>query len=409
MFAKPKRAVGVDLGSQSVKAVELVMTGARPVVSRAVKVVLDAVQMATDPMAAQVAALRSIMREIDPAETVFVSALSGQSVVIRYPRLPKMPPEEVAGAIEIEAAQNIPYEMNEITMDSVVLEEVMEDDQTLFKVLLVAARRELVEARLAVLQQAGINPHIISVDSLALSDAIEMAGALPQDESIALINIGATTTNIHFCRDGISSFIRDVSWGMGEVRTALQRAYRIEPAAAEQMIELATQRAAHAEAAAESSTPVPSSGGNPLDPLPGEGAVSGGSPLDPLPGETYADTSGSDSSETVGETPSEESLSESIRAVATRLVGEIRRSFDYYEQQLYERTVTRVILSGGGSEFPPLRKILEDELGVANIEVANPFSDRVMVENEELARDMLEHPAQFIVALGLAERGTSLL
>jgi Tfp pilus assembly PilM family ATPase len=93
MFVKPKRAVGVDLGSQSVKAVEMVMTGAQPAVSRAMKVVLDPVQMATDPMAAQVSALRAIAAELDPNGAVYVAALSGQSVVIRYPRLPKMPPE----------------------------------------------------------------------------------------------------------------------------------------------------------------------------------------------------------------------------------------------------------------------------------------------------------------------------
>ena len=88
MVAKPKRAGGIDLGSQSVKAVELIVSGGQPAVSRAVKVALDPLQMNSDPMATQVAALRSITAAFEPGGTVFVAALSGQSVVIRYPRLP---------------------------------------------------------------------------------------------------------------------------------------------------------------------------------------------------------------------------------------------------------------------------------------------------------------------------------
>ena len=107
--------------------------------------------------------------------------------------------------------------------------------------------------------------------------------------------------------------------------------------------------------------------------------------------------------------PSEDQLLEAVRSPLSRLVGEIRRSFDYYEQQLFERPVAKVMLSGGGAEFPPLRKVLEEELGVDSFEVVNPFGERVRIAREDLAKDMLDHPAQFIVALGLAGRGTALL
>lgn len=403
MFAKPKRAVGVDLGSQSVKAVELVLSGGWPAVSRAIKLSLDPFQMNADPMATQVAALRTINADLDQSITVFVAALSGQSVVIRYPRLPLMPPEEIPGAIEIEAAQNIPYEMNEITMDSIVLEEVTEEEQALLKVLLVAARRELVDARVAVLQQADISPHIISVDSLALTDAAELTGALGENDSVAIINIGAATTNIHFCRDGLSGFIRDISWGMSEIRIALQRAYRLEPAAAEQMIELAGRQEVVGSAIQESSSPAEELlSSNPLDPLPGENVPEDAESVPP-------DFSSIEQPTVQTDTPSEEQLLSAVRSPVTRLVGEIRRSFDYYEQQLFERPVERVVLSGGGAEFPPLRTVLEEELNVDNIEVANPFGEHVRVAREDMATDMLDHPAQFIVALGLAGRGIALL
>jgi len=400
MFARPKRAVGVDLGTHSIKLVELVLTGGRPAVSRAVKVQVDPAQMVTDPMTAQVSALRTGLSDFDPTGAVYVAALSGQSVVIRYPRLPKMPKEEIPGAIEIEAAQNIPYEMEEIVMDSVILEEVAEHEQTLLKVLLVAARRELVDARLAILHQAGIAPHIMGIDSLALTDAIELAGALPTDESVALINIGAATVNIHFCRDGISSFIRDISWGTREIRAALQRAYKVEPDAAEQMIELTGRSPTVPTDSA--SVPTALGGASPLEPLPEEAVGPESEPVEPPPSEQPAPPA-----EQVPYV--DEQMVTAVRPAIMRFAGEIRRSFDYYEQQLYERSVGQIILSGGGAEFLPLRQIVAEELSVASLELANPIGDRILVIDEGTTRDLLEHPAQFVVAVGLAGRGLSFL
>jgi len=413
MFAKPGRSVGIDLGTHSIKVVELALSAGLPAVSRAAKVQLDPAQMIADPVIAEVTALRSALSEFEPAGAVYISALSGQSVVIRYPRLPKMPEEEIPGAVEIEAAQNIPYEMEEIVMDSVKLEEVTENDRTLFKILLVAARRELVDARLAVLRQAGVHPHVLGIDSLALTDAISMAGGLPPDESVALINVGATTTNIHFCRDGISSFIRDIAWGTREVNTAIQRAYKLEAEAAEQMIELAGRRPTVPASADSAAVPKPAV--SPLEPLPGEVGAPGDSTAEPEPEESAgvppaAGPSGTQSTQHMPAAAEsrpyvDEQMFAAVRPSVMRLVGEIRRSFDYYEQQLYERGVNRVILSGGGAEFMPLRDIVAEELGTTSMEVANPIGEQILVVNDEATRDLLDHPAQFVVAIGLAGRG----
>ncbi len=407
MFAKPKRSVGIDLGAHAIKIVELVMSADRPAVNRAVKIQLNAAQMVSDPTTAQVAGLREGLAEFDPTGAVYVAALSGQSVVIRYPRLPMMPDEEIPGAIEIEAAQNIPYEMQEIVMDSVKLEEVTEDGQTMFKILLVAARRELVQGRLAILQQAGVQPHVLGIDSLALTDATALSGALPSDESVALINIGATTTNIHFCRDGMSSFIRDISWGTREVNTAIQRAYKVEVDGAEQMIELAGRRPTAPPPSDTSFIRPPAE--SPLEPLPEQTAGGVAGPLEPLPEEIAAPE------EIAGSEPAglrqyaDDQMMSAVRPAVMRLVGEIRRSFDYYEQQLYERSVNQIILSGGGAEFPPLREIVAEELNVATLQIANPIGEQILVVDEEPVRDMLDHPAQFVVAVGLAGRGMAWL
>jgi len=102
-------------------------------------------------------------------------------------------------------------------------------------------------------------------------------------------------------------------------------------------------------------------------------------------------------------------MMDTVRPAVMRLVGELRRSFDYYEQQLYERSVNQIILSGGGAEFPPLRDIVAEELNVAALHIANPVSEQILVVDEEQSRDLLEHPAQFVVAVGLAGRGLAWL
>jgi len=214
----------------------------------------------------------------------------------------------------------------------------------------------------------------------------------------------------------MSSFIRDISWGTREINTAIQRAYKLEADGAEQMIELAGCRPA---------TPPPSDTPfvrppveNPLEPLPEETVGEVGGPLEPLPEETAGEVGGPlepPQEEMAGLEPagprpySDDQMMSAVRPAVMRLVGEIRRSFDYYEQQLYERSVKQIILSGGGAEFPPLSDIVAEELNVAALKIANPIGEQILVVDEEPVRDMLDHPAQFVVAVGLAGRGIAWL
>jgi Tfp pilus assembly PilM family ATPase len=100
-----------------------------------------------------------------------------------------------------------------------------------------------------------------------------------------------------------------------------------------------------------------------------------------------------------------------VRSPIQRLIGEIRRSFDYYEQQLYEKSVDRIILSGGVAPYPPLREAISREMGIENVEIANPLKGKVEVSQaaESSVADVLLHPAQFVVAIGMAGRGAMAL
>jgi hypothetical protein len=160
-------------------------------------------------------------------------------------------------------------------------------------------------------------------------------------------------------------------------------------------------------------------GGNPLDPLDEEVASPssppGGNPLDPLEDETASagtlDALGDDDDEAPsaigigGET--EQPLEEVLHLPLARLVSEIRRSFDYYEQQLYEQPVDRVLLSGGLAQLPLLAQTLREELGFDEVDVADPSQSALQLPRGSGADALQEQPAQFMVAVGLAARGVS--
>ena len=108
-----------------------------------------------------------------------------------------------------------------------------------------------------------------------------------------------------------------------------------------------------------------------------------------------------------GATAPEKDLREVLSSPLGRLVTEIRRSFDYYEQQLYEKPVERLILSGGVAQLPGLPAALGEELGLDQVEVANPASSAVILGQDAAVAELRQRPAQFMVAVGLAARGAA--
>ncbi len=412
LFSKPTKAAGIDIGSHSVKVVLASKAGGRLRIENVGYALVDRNQMNVDPISAQAEALRSALRFIPLAQCLCVGALPGQTVVIRYPRLAEMPKDRLAEAIEAEAGQNIPYDLSEVSLDWTPLLTVNEGDKTLTKVLLVAAKHEVIESRVQVSDLAGVQYAILDVDSLALADAAECCGLLggpDQEETVALVNLGFSGTSIHFTKNGVSNFIRDVNWGGREIIQAVAKAQRCEFAEAERVVLDAALEAPEADApfeeapepeAAPAAAEAPQ-GPSLLDPLDDElgGLGDLGSPSgEPAAAERPADTGGG------GSKPG---LASMIGTPLNRLVSEIRRSFDYYEQQLYEQPVSRIVLSGGTAHLPVLRETLMDELGVDEVVVADPTADGIAFADNASLNQLREHPAQFMIALGLAARGVA--
>lgn len=437
MFSKATRAIGIDVGSHSVKAVALSKAGGRYRIEHAGLCPVDPGQLAEDPIEAQGGALREALRTIPLSRTIKVGALPGQTVVIRYPRLPDQPDAELAQAMDREASRNLPFDLSEVYVDWTVLDRTTEAAEPVAKTILVAAKHELIDACVQIAHAGGIQFNVLSVDSLALADAAEGCDFLRVGETVALIDLGVTSTIIHFVRDGISSFYRDVNWGARELTQALMKAYRCDAAAAEQRLRDSLHPTETAPA--PGNAPSDQSGRGPMDafdeigalddlgsidapsaPSPGPDALgaldaldaddSGGSLLDPLEEEVgpgLARPLAPSHRPAPVQQDQGPSQDDTLHAPLSRLVTEVRRSFDYYEQQLYEHPVDRVVLSGGVAHLPFVAEVLREELGFDQIEVADPSHSALLLGSDRNIAPLLAQPAQFMVAVGLAARGAA--
>jgi len=424
LFSKPKKAVGVDIGSHSVKVVQLSRSGGRLRIDQVAHAVVDRNKMNVDPLQAQADAVREALRIFPLNQALIVGALPGQTVVIRYPRFSDRDRDELAGAVENEAGQSIPYDLAEVLLDWTVLDTFTEGERQMIKVLLVAAKHEVIDARVQIAEAADIAFTILGVDSLALADGAEGCDFLRVGETVAMVNLGAVSTSIHFVKDGVSNFIRDVSWGARELIQAIAKANRCEVNEAQQILMRSTHSASEGQGE-EGKTPAASlneetSKESPKKPGQDQAPSSdlselgelGDSLLDPLEEELAGAAEPAASSAKSQKTPlggleQKRGLEEILAAPLARLVAEVRRSFEFYEHELYEQPVDRLILSGGVAHVPVVRNALAEELGVAHIEVADPTNSALLLGEARALAPIMEQPAQFMVAVGLAARGAA--
>lgn len=432
LFFKAKKSIGLDIGTHSVKAVQMSRRGGRLCIDEVGYALIDRNQVNADPIVAHAVAVNEALSGMNLKSSQIVGALPGQTVVIRYPRYAEANREQLAAIVSREAGQNIPYDLNEVSLDWSLLDEVEEAGQRQLKVLLVAAKHEIIDSRVQIMNASELEYSILGVDSLALADAAEACDFLRVGETVALVNIGLTSASIHFVKDGVSNFIRDVNWGARELVHAIAKEVRCDYEEAERRLQEFLSKGP-----APTPPPVPTLGAPAIEDLESTLADSaesimtpdslsdfgddpfgmaeevappkrpampmgGGSLLDPLDDEFGGITSAAPMGMAEEVEPD---MHDIVSGSLNRMVSEIRRSFDYYEHQLYERPVDRLIVSGGIAHSTIVCNVLLEELGVESVDIANPLVSALMTGDEMSMGRMVDQPAQFMVAVGLAARG----
>jgi type IV pilus assembly protein PilM len=225
LFSRNKPLVGLDVGSSSIKAVELVKS----------KSGYEIVGFGRQALAADTVvdgAITDASSVSEGIKTLFTTAkfkakavatsVSGHSVIVKRVVLPVDNPDEVASSIEFDADQYIPFEISEVNLDYEVIGP-SESDEGGLEVLLVAAKKDQIQNNTEVITMAGRVPQVVDIDAFAIQNAFEVNYAPDPDATIALLNVGASLTNINIAKAGMPLFIRDVSVGGDQYTDILQK------------------------------------------------------------------------------------------------------------------------------------------------------------------------------------------
>jgi len=209
-----KGVIGLDIGSSSIKVAELRETKKGYALQNFGMATLPPeaiVDGALMNSAAIVEAIQTLINERKIKTREVVTSVSGQSVMIKKIPLPAMTEEELEDQIQWEAEQYIPFDINDVNLDFQILKPG--DDEGNMEVLLVAAKKDMINDYVAVITESGLTPVVVDVDAFALENMYEINYQIMENEVLALVNIGASVINIAVTKNGQYMFSRDVSSG----------------------------------------------------------------------------------------------------------------------------------------------------------------------------------------------------
>jgi type IV pilus assembly protein PilM len=347
LFSRTKKGVvGLDIGSSAIKLVELKerkgefhlqRLGVEPLSPEAI---VDGSIMDSSLV---VDAIHRLNDQTKVKGTSYATSLSGHSVIIKKIQLPAMAEEELADSIQWEAEQYIPFDINDVRLDYVVLSEG-EPGRDNMEVLLVAVKRDKVNDYVSVISQTGRQAVLVDVDAFAVQNCYEVNYDLDPLKVVALVNMGAAVTNINILARGQSVFWRDISFGGNQFTEALQREYNLSFDQAE--------------------------------------ALKRGQPVDRYSGAEARPV---------------------LDGVSGEMASEIQKTFDFFAATSAEGPVDEIVVSGGCALTPNLLQILRERFGVP-VELMDPFR-RVQVRESDFDAEWLRGVAPMLsVTVGLAIR-----
>jgi type IV pilus assembly protein PilM len=338
-----KQLVGLDIGSSTIKAVELKSTKAGyELVSFGTEMLAqDTVVDGAIMDAPQVANAISKIFEAQHIKVKNVAtSVSGHSVIVKRVWLPLMSEEELFERINSEASQHIPFDILDVSLSYQLLESM--DSQ--MDVLLVAVKKDKILNHTNVLAQAGKTPVVVDIDAFALQNCFEVNYEPDAGQTVALLNIGASVMNINIVRGGVPLFTRDVSVGGNQFTDALQKELDLSFDDAERLKK-----------------------------------------GDTLPSVT------------------DDQKQQILRSVSDILTLEIQKTFDFFRATASGESIQRIVVAGGTARVPGLVDLLREEFAMP-VEELNPFR-RVLVNPAKHSDDQIREMApRLAIAVGLALR-----
>jgi len=230
MFGKSRTCVGLDIGTYSIEAVELSVSGSKGKVTGFGYEEIPSEEARHEALGRLVQECRLKNRDV-------ASSVSGRNVIVRYVNMRKMSDEELRSAIKFEADKYIPFGVDEVVLDCQRLEGSEGLGAEEMRVLLVAVKRNVIEEHVGLLRNVGLNPVVIDVDVFALGNAYQFTSAEPLADTdvTALVDIGSTKTNINVLQGSRSLFTREVYVAGADFSSNMARRLSMNPYEVEQL------------------------------------------------------------------------------------------------------------------------------------------------------------------------------
>jgi type IV pilus assembly protein PilM len=339
-----KNVVGLDIGSSSIKAIELKKSkgqievthiGFEPLAS---DIVVDSMIVDSGSVSS---AISKIFTENTMKSKLVATSVSGHSVIVKKISIPTMSEQELGEHINTEAAQHIPFDISDVNIDFQILSDDLSGAQ--MDVLLVAVKKDKILNYTNVLSLAGKSPAIVDIDAFALQNCYEYNYDPAPGATVALLNLGASVMNINIVKGTSPLFTRDVSVGGNQYTDSLQKELDLSFEDAEKL---------------------------------------------KLGGQ-------------VG-TVSADAKAPILQQVTEIIVLEIQKTFDFFRATAPGEHIERIYLAGGSSKVPGLIEALRQEFSIP-VELLNPFQ-RVTLPMGDTAGLVDRNAGQLAVAVGLALR-----
>jgi type IV pilus assembly protein PilM len=343
LFLSKKELVGLDIGSSAVKLIELKSSKNGFQLKNIGEAVLphhSIVNKIIEKPEAVADTISSLFDDLRVRTKNVAISISGHSVIIKKVSLPKMSEKELRESIPWELEQYIPQSIQEVNYDyQVIPGETAEGN---IDVLIVAAKKDVTNLYVSTVRDVGLNPVVVDVDVFALENMYEIN--YPESEGlIALVNIGASVTNINILKDGVSIFTRDITTGGNQFTDWIVKDLGLDYMEAERV--KSSMR---------------------------EGEMS----------------------------PELEGLTRNFNDL---ICGEIKRTLDFFASTLWTSKVGNILIGGGSSKVPGLKDILAD-LTDADVDFMNPFRN-IYYDKNEFDPEYIEAIApKMSVVMGLASR-----
>lgn len=344
MARKENLITGIDIGSHAVKICQLQKTGkgykllALGSVTIPPGSVEDGVLQEPDEVGKAIA---SLLKNLKIKNTKIGISISGYSVIVKKINLEAMNDETLAEYVKSEAEQYIPFDIDEVYLDYQKLP-VKREGSDRIEVMLVAAKKEVINDYLDMLNNLKLKTVLVDVDGFALENIWETTTDVPGN--VALVDIGASKMNINIISEGVSVLARDIVVGSDQLTDQLANALEIEYQEAEK-IKL---------------------------------------------GLVIADEQ-------------REKIEEIYSRTCTQWVLEIKKAIDLYLANNPDKPLVSLVLSGGGSKVAGLQDFIQRETGLQVI-AFNPFH-HMIYDEKKFDREYLESIApEMAIATGLAIR-----